>query len=750
MPARRGTRGTTGRTTSEPDYRRAFRSAPIPAYIFDAKTHRILDVNDAAVTRYGWARAEFLRLTARTLRPPEDVAAFERYVAENGGDLARSGAVSAGVWRHRRRDGTVLDVDITWARLKFRGRDAFISYAVDVTERRRAERALADSLALLRTVVEHAPLTLFAVGPDGRFTLSEGTALRDVGLSPGEFVGRSAHELYGAMPFTLADGSVITGDDVIRRVLAGETIVATNQVGGVHFENYFVPLPAPDGSGTGLLGMAFNVTRRWLAEQSARRWALVVNAASDAVIIADNDGIVADLNPSAEALLGRTRAEVVGRPAGMWHAPGNPSVQEIMALARARGMWRGELRYLRPDGETRLVETTLTQVTAEAGDPIGVAGVIRDVTHTRRAETELREASQRLAAIVESSPLAMYTLDPDLVVGSWNRAAERMFGWTAAEAIGQVLPTLAAEDLVEARALVDRCRKGETLAAVELDRRRKDGTPIVISLSSAPLYGADAEFVGISSMALDVTERRKLEDQLRQAQRMESVGRLAGGIAHDFNNLITAILGSVDLVRAALGPGHEGLEDIGEIEKAARRAADLTRQLLAFSRQQMLAPSVVDPNALIHDVERMLQRVIGEDIRLEVRLDAAVGRVRVDPNQLAQVVMNLVVNARDAMPEGGVLTIRTTEKEFDGDYIETHAPAEPGRYVVIEVSDSGTGIPPDVLPRIFEPFFTTKGAGEGTGLGLSTVYGIVKQSGGYIWAYSEVGRGSTFKVYLPR
>ncbi|HEU4763371.1 MAG TPA: PAS domain S-box protein, partial [Gemmatimonadales bacterium] len=277
MPARRGKRVTKGRTTSEPDYRRAFRSAPIPAYIYDAKTYRFLDVNDAAVARYGWTRAELLRMNARDIRPPEDGPAFERYIREHAGELPRGAAVAAGAWRHRLRTGTVIDVEITWARLTFRGRDAFISYAVDVTERRRAERAQAETLALLRTVVDHAPLTLFAVGADGRFTLSEGRALRDVGLAPNQYVGLSAHDLYGAMAFTLPDGSVITGDDVLRRVMDGETIVATNQVGDVHFENYFVPLPAPDGSGTGLLGMAFNVTRRWLAEQTARRWALVVN-----------------------------------------------------------------------------------------------------------------------------------------------------------------------------------------------------------------------------------------------------------------------------------------------------------------------------------------------------------------------------------------------------------------------------------------------------------------------------------------
>src|SRR2546425_3411054 len=355
-----------------------------------------------------------------------------------------------------------------------------------------------------------------------------------------------------------------------------------------------------------------------------------------------------------------------------------------------------------------------------------------------RAERALREANEHLAAVIQSSPLAIYTLDPASTVRTWNRAAEALYGWQAAEVIGRPLPTVG-QDLEDHARLRDRVLRGEALRGVEVTRRRKDGTLVNISLSVAPLHDAAGRVTGMLSLAADITEMRQLEVQYRQAQKMEAVGRLAGGIAHDFNNLLTAIIGTTALVLEDLGLESPARLDIQEIEKAAKRAAGLTRQLLIFSRQQVLEPRVLDLNALVGNLERMLHRLIGEDIELRTKPAALRGAVRADPGQLEQAIVNLAVNARDAMPKGGRVTIETAERGRDPGYVAAQVPTQPGPYVLLAISDTGVGMDGATKARLFEPFFTTKEPGRGTGLGLATVYGIVKQSGGVISGDAQPG-----------
>src|SRR5207244_2839012 len=285
----------------------------------------------------------------------------------------------------------------------------------------------------------------------------------------------------------------------------------------------------------------------------------------------------------------------------------------------------------------------------------------------------------------------------------------------------------------------DRALRGEAVRGVEVTRRRKDGASINISLSLAPLHDAAGRVTGILSIAADLTEMRQLEVQYRQAQKMERGGRLAGGVGHDFNNLLTAIIGTTSLVLEDMGLESRARLDIQEIEKAAKRAAGLTRQLLIFSRQQVLEPRALDLNALVGNLEKMLHRLIGEDIELRTKPGAPLGAVRADPGQLEQAIVNLVVNARDAMPQGGRLTIETADVEFDRSYVAAHVPFQPGPYVLLAISDTGVAMDGPTKARLFEPFFTPNEPGRRTGLGLATVYGIVKQSGGYVWAYSELG-----------
>ncbi len=362
---------------------------------------------------------------------------------------------------------------------------------------------------------------------------------------------------------------------------------------------------------------------------------------------------------------------------------------------------------------------------------------------------ELRAANHLLQAVMEASPLAIWTMDLDGQLTSWNPAAEKMFGWGAAEAIGQPLPTVPEDQQEEFFGWLDRFRAGEAFAGVERKRRRKDGTAIEVSIWTAPLRDSAGSIDGVMAIESDVTQRKLLEEQFRQSQKLEAVGRLAGGVAHDFNNLLTVIGGYGEMLKQEVKDDPLLADFAQEIQNATARGGALTVQLLAFSRRQISQPRVLDLNQTVTQSIKMLRRVIGEDIEIVTRLEPGLGRIQADPIHIDQILLNLVVNARDAISGVGAITIETANVALGREYADRHLGVEPGNFCLLAVSDTGSGMTAETRSRLFEPFFTTKEPGRGTGLGLSIVYGIVKQNRGEIGVYSELGHGTTFKIYLP-
>lgn len=368
----------------------------------------------------------------------------------------------------------------------------------------------------------------------------------------------------------------------------------------------------------------------------------------------------------------------------------------------------------------------------------------------QRADEALRQTEERYRDLVENARDIIYEHDLDGNYTASNKAGEQITGYSREETLKlNVAQTVAPEYLEKAKEMIRRKLAGESVTAYELELIAKNGTHISVEVNTRLVFH-NGVAIGVQGIARDVTERKLLEEQLRQSQKLEAIGQLAGGVAHDFNNLLTVIGGYTDLSLSRLPAGDPLCRNLIEVNKASDRAASLTRQLLAFSRKQVLQPRVFGLNTIVADLEKMLRRMIGEHIEFRTNLRPRIGNVKADPGQIEQVIMNLVVNARDAMPSGGKLTIETYNVELDETYALHHISAKAGSYILLAVSDTGTGIDEQTKKHIFEPFFTTKESGKGTGLGLSTVYGIVKQSGGNIWVYSEPGIGTTFKIYLPR
>ena len=467
----------------------------------------------------------------------------------------------------------------------------------------------------------------------------------------------------------------------------------------------------------------------------------LLDASPLAIVSLDNDGKVVSWNKSAERVLGWLREEVLGR-----RYPAIPPEEEAEFQRRLVSIARGsDLQYdaqrRRKDGTVFPARIWAAAVRDPRGTVVGSVAMTEDLTRQQTLENNLRQ----LGAAISASEDAIITEDCDGNIHGWAGSAEEIYGYTSKEIqsknIGLLFPAEDREQVVETLA---RIRSGESFTRSKVQHLRKDGKSITVSATLTPLRNTTGVIIGSCAVVRDLTAQTLVERQLAQAQKMEAVGRLAGGVAHDFNNMLGIILGYAELAEINLPDESSAMESVRMIKATALRSADLTRQLLTFSRRQVVKPMVLKVDEVIAESEKMMSRMIGEDINLEFQLNAKDGRVYGDRSQLQQVLMNLIVNARDAMPEGGSLRIETTL------FIGKPSPdMQYSRYFLVRVSDSGCGMDAATRERIFEPFFTTKELGKGTGLGLSIVHGIVTQSGGHVAVHSEVGKGTRFEIYLP-
>lgn len=492
--------------------------------------------------------------------------------------------------------------------------------------------------------------------------------------------------------------------------------------------------------------------RRQLSE-SQQVFRLISENAADMIAVVDVEGRRIYNSQSYERVLGYSREDLQKSSAfEQIHPEDRERVKEASLEARRTGMGRTlEYRMRHKDGSWRVLESTARVIPSASGTPEKLVIVNRDITDRKRAVEALRISEASFRSVVEDAPYGIYQADDEGHFLRVNPALQRMLDYSSTAELQSVnLEKEIFRRLEDFRGMRETLHSQDEFKELEIEWRKKDGTPITVRCSGRRVREENGGSAFHEVFAEDVTDKRVLEAQLRMAGKMEAIGRLSGGIAHDFNNLLGVMIGYSQLLKRKMRPEPNLLEFAEEIEKAGQRAASLTRQLLAFSRQQILTPTVLDMNTLVADMEKMLPRLIGEDIAVQIELGDELGTVRADRGQVEQVIMNLAVNARDAMPSGGTLLIQTANRDLDELYVRDHPGARLGQYVMLSVRDSGVGMDRETITHIFEPFFTTKELGKGTGLGLATVYGIVKQSGGYIGVDSHLGRGACFQVFLPR
>ena len=757
---------------SEKQYRLLFHSNPNPMWVFDLESLKFLEVNEAAIRQYGYSRDEFLAMTFTDIRAPEKNDQHKKVVAEP----SERGVI----WRHRRKDGSFLDAEVIWSPMAFRGHFAALTMATDVTERRQVEHRntvfskLSQRLSSATTAAEAAKiiceaadglfkwsdfaLDLYFAETDEVFSLLNVTTVNDQRVEiPPSFQPKTANALIrrvvsrGAELISPEEARDYFAATMVAPILKGAKVIGVllirNPVRGAFTARDLETLQALAGQSGGALE---RVRAEEELRQTQERFHDLFDNSPDAIFVENLQGEVLDVNLAGCELHGMTREELIGKN----------SLEDLLppkhrAAARRdfQKLIEGKLTWIEGESLTsddRLIPVEVRASRIEyAGKPALLLHV-RDISQRRAAETALQSSEMLFRSVWENSVDGMRLTDEKGVMITVNNAFCKLVGMEASFLEGQLFTVVYAETENKAEMMSryrDRIvtRTPEQKFEEKCDLHNGQTVTLEVTHSFVQVQGRTPLML---SLFRDVTLQRRLEEQLRQSQKMEAIGQLAGGVAHDFNNILTVIHGHASLL-AMSDLCDPGARSAHQIIQAADRAAGLTRQLLAFGRRQLIQPKRLDMNLIVGNMADMVGRLLGEDVALQLNYSPLPATVEADAGMMEQVLLNLAVNARDAMPRGGQLAVRIAVVDVDGVHVQRHPEARVGCFICASISDTGCGIPLENMTRIFEPFFTTKEIGKGTGLGLATVYGIVKQHQGWIEVESAPGRGTTFYIFIP-
>lgn len=736
---------------SEQNYREIFNATNEAIFLHDAVTGSILDVNNSVLRLYGFDSKEelisggFQMTKARGGSYSLEEARRRIRRAHEQGSLTFE-------WLSQKKNGEYFWSEVSLRASQIGGEGRVLAVARDITERRRAEKALRERERQLQVFVYHSPAAIAMFDRDMRYIVTSRRWLTDFGLTGQSLAGRSHYEVFPEVPERWKA--------VHRRCLAGATEKceadpfprADGTVDWVRWE--VRPWRTAEDEVGGLIIFSELLTEQKQAEaalrQSEEEFRAMFAVASIGIAQADPvTGQYLRINRTMSRITGYSETELLQmKVQDITHPEDRARDWELLQKV-VRGEladYHTEKRYVRKDGSVTWVSVNVTIIRDAAGRPLRTIATIEDVSERKRTEEVLRLQS----AALEAAANAIVITDRAGKIEWINPAFTTLTGFSARETIGKT-PRLLRSGQHSAefyKGLWDTILGGNTWHN-EMVNRRKDGTVYDEEMTVTPLRDARGNISHFIAIKQNITERKRLEAQFQQAQKMEAVGRLAGGVAHDFNNILAAMLMQAELATFAPNLSAEVRAALEQIRDSAQRAANLTRQLLLFSRKQVMQPRDLDLNEAVTSISKMLRRMIGEDIQLRLHLHSKPLLIHADAGMLDQIIMNLAVNARDAMADGGHLLIQTAEKVVPDTAGHKPAEASPGRYVCLSVTDSGCGIPPEVRSRLFEPFFTTKGVGKGTGLGLATVFGIVKQHRGWIEVESQPAKGATFHIFLP-